>query len=104
MTSSEFIKSLETKFNPESAEGNTVFHFEVSGEGGGKFTASVVDGVCKVTEGFDGEPACKITTSNDVLVGVVTKQKNAQMAFMMGQIKVTNLGAMMKYAKAFGLM
>ena len=78
---SEIIKSLPERFKADKAVGvNTRFHFEIEGETGGHFTAIVVDGVCTVEEGLNGEAKCivraKATDYEDVELG----RTNPQMA------------------------
>jgi putative sterol carrier protein len=105
MTAREVILDLPRKFNPEAVPGaNSVFHFKISGDTGGDFTASVSNGVCKVEEGLLDDPKCVISSTDQMLVDIVTGKQNAQMAVFMGKIKISNLGEMMKFAKPFGLM
>jgi putative sterol carrier protein len=105
MTARDFIMNLATRFNPEAVpNADSVFHFKISGDGGGDFTASVKDGVCQVAEGLNGDPKCVVTTSDATLVDIVTGKANAQMAVFTGKLKISNLGEMMKFAKPFGLM
>lgn len=99
---SEIIKSLPERFKADKAVGvNTRFHFEIEGETGGHFTAIVVDGVCTVEEGLNGEAKCvvraKATDYEDVELG----RTNPQMAVMMGKIKISNLGEMMGFVNYF---
>jgi len=99
---SEIIKSLPQRFRPEKASGvNTRFHFEIEGETGGHFTAIVIDGLCTVEEGLNGEAKCivraKATDYEDVELG----RTNPQMAVMMGKIKISNLGEMMGFMTYF---
>jgi acyl-CoA dehydrogenase len=99
---SEIIKSLPERFKADKAAGvNTRFHFEIEGETGGHFTAIVVDGICTVEEGLNGEAKCivraKATDYEDVELG----RTNPQMAVMMGKIKISNLGEMMGFVNYF---
>lgn len=99
---SEIIKSLPQRFKADKAVGvNTRFHFEIEGETGGHFTAIVVDGVCTVEDGLNGEAKCvvraKATDYEDVELG----RTNPQMAVMMGKIKISNLGEMMGFVNYF---
>ena len=44
MTAAEFLKDLPTKVRPELLEGiDTIFHFDLEGEGGGQYTVYVKD-------------------------------------------------------------
>lgn len=105
MNALEFIQSLGSKVNPEAIAGhNTVFHFEIEGDGGGQKTVQVVDGKLEVLDGLVGESKCTVKVKGDTLMKIVKGDENAMMAFMMGKIKVSNPGELMKYSKIFGLM
>ena len=105
MTASEFMLMLPQKFNPEAVpNAESLFHFDIIGDGGGQYTAEVKDGKCSVSQGFSGDAKCKVTAASDLFVDIVTGKANAQMAVFMGKLKISNLGEMMKFAKAFGLM
>ena len=104
-TAREFILSIPERINPEAiADKDTVFHFVVSGDGGGDFTATIKDGAANVTEGLEGESKCTIKTSEKVLLNILNGKQNPQMAVLMGKLKISNLGEMMKFAKIMGLM
>ena len=105
MNASEFIQSLGSKVNPEAIAGhNTVFHFDIEGDGGGQKTVQVVEGKIEVLDGLVGESKCTVKVKGDTLIKIVKGDENAMMAFMMGKIKVSNPGELMKYSKIFGLM
>ena len=96
---------MPAKIRPEVIEGlNTLFHFDISGDGGGQYSVKIADGKCEVTEGLIGEPTCKVTSSDTNLVGIINGSINGPMAVMMGKIKVSNIPEMMKFAKLFGMM
>ncbi|MCC6726129.1 MAG: SCP2 sterol-binding domain-containing protein [Saprospiraceae bacterium] len=105
MTAAEFIRDLPRKFNPEAVPGaETCFHFIISGEGGGEFTAYVKDSQCSVQDGLHDSPKCVIRTSAQVLMDIVTGKKNPQMAVLTKELNVSNLAEMMKFAKPFGML
>ena len=82
----------------------TLFHFNIAGQGGGEFTIEVADEKITVIEGLEGAPKCKIQSDNENFIGVVTGRSNPVMAILMGKIKISNQAELMKYAKMFGLM
>ena len=106
MTAREFILGLPAKVNPEALTGkaDTTFHFKLDGEGGGDFTAELKDGKINISEGLTGESKCTVTSTAAVMMEIIRKERNPQMAFFMGKLKVSNIGELMKYAKAFGIM
>jgi putative sterol carrier protein len=103
MTAQEFFETLPSKVNPAALEGmNSVFHFDIGDAG--QYTLSLQDGKLDVKQGLEGEPSCGVKTSQETLMGLLSKDVNPMMAMMTGKLKITNPGEMMKYAKIFGLM
>ncbi len=103
-TAREFIMSIPERINPEAiADKDTVFHFQVSGEEGGDFTAVIKDGKAEVSEGLQDDAKCVIKTSDKVLTDILAGKQNPQMAVLMGKLKISNLSEMMKFAKILGL-
>lgn len=99
----EYLFSLPEKTDRLVLEGHfTVFHFEV--DGSGHYTVQVVDGDLSVVEGLHGEAVCRVTTSSESFSKLITKDMNPMMAMMMGQLRISNPGEMLKYAKIFGLL
>ena len=101
-TAIEILKSLESRFIVEKAPNiEIIYHFELEGNSGGNFTVTIKDNKCIVTEGLQGTAKCivkaKATDYEDLELG----RSNAQMAFMMGKIKVTNIGSMLKFIDMF---
>jgi putative sterol carrier protein len=98
----EFLFSLPAKLKPEVLEGhNSLFHFDLANAG--QFTLKLADGKLEVTEGFSGEPTCKVTTSAESFSKLLKGELNPMMAMMTGKLKISNMTEMMKYAKIFGL-
>lgn len=105
MNATEFINSLPERANADAlADKETVFHFDVSGEGGGQYTVSVKDGKINVTPGAEGDARCTVKTTNDNFMAVINGSLNPLMAIMMGKLKISNQGELLKYAKIFGLL
>ena len=105
MTAREFILNLPSRVRPEAIEGMaTIFHFDLDGPDGGKYTITIEEGACKVEEGLVGEAKCSVAGNSDNLMDVVSGKTNAMMAILMGKVKITNQGEMLKYAKIFGLL
>jgi len=102
-TAKEIILSLKDRFKPEKVDEdlNVVFHFDLKGDNGGQYTVTIKDKTCNVEEGLIGEPKCVVKAKDKVYADVELGKTNAQMAFMMGKIKVTNLNAMLKFVDCF---
>lgn len=105
MTASEFINSLPQKASPEALEDmDTVFFFDLSGEGGGQYTVTAKDGKLTVEPGQIGEAKCEVRANADKFMDVIRGDTNPMMAVMTGKLKISNTGELLKYAKVFGLM
>lgn len=105
MTAKEFITGLPNQVKAEALEGvTTTFHFDISGENGGQYTLRAADGKMEAVEGLEGEAKCVVKGTDENFMGLVTGKLNPMMALLMGKIKISNQGEMLKYAKLFGLM
>lgn len=101
-TASEIIRSLPQRLKPGAGVGvDVTYHFEIDGPDGGQFTVRVNDGVCTVEDGLHGEPKCVVKTTDQTYADTELGRTNAQMAVMMGKIKVSNIGSMMKFVEMF---
>ena len=102
LTAKDIIYTLPKRFKAHEAEGEEgIFHFNLEGESGGEFTVSVKDGVCSVTEGFEGIPDCVIRAKGENYKKVETGQMKAQLAVMMGKLKISDIGEMIKFISFF---
>ncbi|MDX2001067.1 MAG: acyl-CoA dehydrogenase family protein [Chitinophagales bacterium] len=101
-TAREIILSLPSRFKQEKAEGITsTVHFDITGPNGGAFSVMVNNNTCVVEDGFHGEPSCVVSTSDQTYEDTELGRTNPQMAVMMGKIKISNLGEMMKFIGLF---
>ena len=102
-TAREIIFSLEHRFKPEEIDDDLsiLFHFDISGDNGGQFSVKIEDETCNVSEGLSGEPKCLISCAEDDYADIELGRKNAQMALMTGEIKISNIMAMMKFINCF---
>lgn len=102
MTAKEIMLGLPSRFKAEEAASESgLFHFQLTGDNGGDYTVSVKDGVCQVVEGLSGEPDCVISAEASDFEDAELGRVNKQMAVMMGKIKISNLGAMLKFIGMF---
>lgn len=100
-----FLKQLPETVNPQAIEGlSTVFHFDLEGDDGGQLTVAVDNGKIDVSEGLIGEPKCTVKSSTDNFMKLVKGELNPMMAIMMGKVKISNQGEMLKFAKILGMM
>lgn len=105
MTAKEFLTSLPEKVPTNKIEGiDTLFHFDISGDGGGQYSIKVKDQNIEVQEGLIGEAKCEIKATNQSFVSVLKGELNPMMAVLMGKIKISDKEELIKNAKVFGLM
>ena len=101
MTAKEIVLGLPTRFKGDGGTDNGVFQFKLSGDGGGEFTVNVANGACTVAEGLEGEADCVISATSSDFEDAELGRTNKQMAVMMGKIKISNLGSMLKFMTLF---
>lgn len=99
MTAKEIVLALPSRF--KGGDDNGLFHFKLEGETGGEFTVTVGNGTCTSVEGLEGEPDCVISAAATDFEDAELGRVNKQMAVMMGKIRISNLGAMMKFLTMF---
>ena len=105
MTAKEFLFKVPEKVNLLAIEGmNTVFHFDLEGEGGGLVTILVEKGEMRVEDGLVGEPNCVIKAKAEDFKKIVKGELNPMMAILTGKMKIVNQIEMMKFAKILGWM
>ncbi len=96
------IHSLPSRLKAGAGTGlDILYHFILHGPEGGQFTVRVKDGQCTVEEGLQGDPKCVVETTDQIYADAETGRINAQMAVLMGKIKVSNVGSLLKFAAMF---
>jgi len=103
MSAKEYLQNTASKLSPaEIGDVNTTLHFDFGD--GAAYSMIVADGKAEFNEGLVGNAECVIKANADDFVKIATGDMNPMMAMMMGKLKLSNPGAMMKYAKMLGLM
>lgn len=103
MSAKEYLQNTASRLTPSDVEGvSTTLHFDFGG--GADYSIIVADGKAEFQEGFVGTAECVVKADADDFVKIATGDMNPMMAMMMGKLKLSNPGAMMKYAKMLGLM
>jgi alkylation response protein AidB-like acyl-CoA dehydrogenase/putative sterol carrier protein len=101
-TAEALLASLPGRFRPEkAADWRACLHLRLRGAARPEWTVHVADGACSVTAGLEGRPDCVIDMQAETYVGIETGRINAQVAFMMGRVKVSDIAEMMRFVKAF---
>jgi len=96
------IRSLPGRLRLDRVEDwGGVFHFVLHNDEKPEWTIFIEDGTCRVQEGLLGDPACVVSMSAKTFIGIETGKKKPMIAFLKGRIRVTNVGQMRRYDRAF---
>lgn len=100
ITVKQLFDSVPGRFRADKAQGvNLTFHFDIAGAG--QYTIAITNGECAVYTTLHGTADCVITTGSDTYIGLETGTINPQEALMAGKVQVSNLMAMLSFAKYF---
>ena len=78
------------RVDPAKIEGvDAVILFNLTGDGGGKWTATIADGEVTVEEGETTSPTMTLSMAGQDLVALSNGELNPVSAFMQGRIKVS---------------
>ena len=103
-TVKETFDLMTGRFKPEKAAGmSAVIQYEITGEGGGTWSATIKDGACAVKEGGATSPNLTLTMSAQDWLDLLGGKLSGQMAFMSGKLKLKgDMGLAMKVGGMFG--
>lgn len=103
-TVKETFDMMASRFKPEKAAGvSAVIQYEITGESGGTWTATIKDGKCVVTSGAAASPNLTLTMSGQDWLDMLAGKLSGQMAFMSGKLKLKgDMGLAMKIGGMFG--
>ena len=94
------IESLPERFRGNKAgKFKAVIHYKISGLDGGEYTARIENEVCEVFTGLKGRPSCVVETNVKTFIEMETGKTNPQIAFMMGNLRISNVPEMMAFIK-----
>jgi len=83
---------------------NSVFKFDIAGEGGGQWTMDLKNEPFSVKEGDGAKPDCTVTVSHDNFQKLLDNFGIAMQLFTTGKLKVDNPMAAMKLQKVLPLL
>ncbi|HWB64828.1 MAG TPA: CoA transferase, partial [Chitinophagales bacterium] len=102
ITAQNIIESIPSRFRPEKTQGlSLLFHFDITGSETLHYSVQINDGTCVLTSGMPGEPDCVLSADAKVYIDLETGKTDPQSAFMGGQVKISNIAAMMQFARCF---
>ncbi len=89
-TASQLIEEMPQVFRPNRAKGvDAVIQFQLSGEGGGNWYATIKDGTCTVTEGVSDAAHATIMMKASDYVALATGKLGGMKAFLTGRVKTS---------------
>lgn len=102
LTAKAIIESIPDRFKKDKVNGTSLtVNFDISGDDGGQYSVVIADQACALHEGLNEAADCTISATDEVYRDVETGKINPEMAVMSGQLKVSNLMAMMNFVKLF---
>jgi putative sterol carrier protein len=85
----EVFDGMPSHFQPDQAgDMRAVIQFDLSGEGGGQWFATIVDRTLNVSTGQAPAPTVTLTTSAQNYLAIVNGELKPMAAFMQGKVKV----------------
>jgi len=99
----DIVYSLPQRLKVDKVDDSAThrFHLLLDGPTGGNFTVTLKDKKVTVVDGLIDEPTCEIKAKASDYEDLEHGRGNPQMMFMMGKIKVSNLGEVMKFVTYF---
>ncbi len=97
------IEGMTLSLNSDEVKDlNATIQFYVSGEGGGDYFLTIVDGKCEFSVGVSTDPTLTIKTPAGVWLKIARKEIKGAMALMTGKYKASGkMGLLMKMDKIF---
>ena len=104
-TASELFERMPGNFKPEVAgDLDAVIQFDLTGDGGGTWAATIAHGKCQVVESPADDPTLTLTMDANEYMAMCRGELNAVTAFMTRKIKVKgDVGLAMKLQSLFGI-
>ena len=104
-TVKETMDLMATRFKPERAQGvSAVIQYEISGDGGGTWHATVKDGSCAITQGAAASSTLTLSMASPDWLDMIAGKLSGQMAFMQGKLKLKgDMALAMKISSMFGV-
>ena len=84
----EIFAKMAEVFDPSAAAGlNAVIQFNIEGDEGGDWYATIKDQTCAVSKGVHDSPTLSLRLSDKNWIALCKGELNAVMAFMTGKLK-----------------
>jgi len=104
-TVKETFDAMAGRFKADRAAGtNAVVQYDIGGEGGGTWHATIKDGTCAVAPGPAANPALTLSMSAQDWLDMTSGKQSGQMLFMSGKLKLKgDMGLAMKLGSMFAM-
>ena len=105
ITIQELMSRMQKAFLPEKAAGvEAVIQYHLTGDEGGDWVITILDGACNTKEGTAENPKMTLTADAQDYKNLVTGKLDAMQAFMQGKLKIAgDLNLAMKFMTFFKL-
>ncbi|MGK5091231.1 acyl-CoA dehydrogenase family protein [Deltaproteobacteria bacterium TL4] len=98
----ELFEHLPSRFRKEKSKGvSMVIHFKITGAQAGDYTLNIQNEQCGVEQGLKGEAKCVVSVSGETFLDIELGKMQAEAAFMMGKLQVSDLPTMMQFVGLF---
>ena len=103
LTVQQVFGELPARLNADVTRGmNAVIQFDISGDGGGNYNATIKDGGCIVRQGTHPRPNVTLTLAAQDYVDIMTGKASAEMLFMGGKLEIAGyMGLALKLHSLF---
>lgn len=85
----ELFAQIPAQFDPAQwGTNDAVLQFNITGEGGGNWIATITGDTLAVTQGTATEPSMTMTCATQDMLAIVNGELSAVSAFMQGRVKI----------------
>ena len=88
-TVEEVFAGMPASFQKDAAAGmNAVYQYDITGDGGGKWYATIKEGELEVVKGEHENPNITLTMADEDYLAMIAGNLDGQAAFMTGKLKI----------------
>ncbi len=85
----ELLEAIPAKFDATAwGDSDAKIGFDVTGDGGGQWTAIIEDGSLSIEDGIPDETTMTITCAAEDMIAMIKGDLNGVSAFMQGKLKI----------------